>query len=88
MDFVLILGTALLLDVLLGDPGRLPHPVAGIGRVIGFWEARLYPGEGERKEGRRRGALLCVAVLATTAASVDLLSIISDGLIPLFIFFS
>lgn len=73
MDFVLILGTALLLDVLLGDPGRLPHPVAGIGRVIGFWEACLYPGKVERREGRRRGVLLCAAVLATTAASVDLL---------------
>ena len=57
MDFVLILGAALLLDVLLGDPGRLPHPVAGIGRVIGFWEARLYPGEEKQRDTTPAGCL-------------------------------
>ncbi|MFZ2088083.1 MAG: CobD/CbiB family cobalamin biosynthesis protein, partial [Desulfobaccales bacterium] len=31
-----------LLDLCLGDPPGLPHPVRWLGRVIAFWEARLY----------------------------------------------
>ncbi len=31
-----------LLDLCLGDPPRWPHPVRWLGRLIGFWERRLY----------------------------------------------
>lgn len=31
-----------LLDLCLGDPPRWPHPIRLLGRVITFWEARLY----------------------------------------------
>ena len=30
-----------LLDLLLGDPAWLPHPVVGFGRMIAFGEQRL-----------------------------------------------
>ena len=32
----------MLLDALLGDPRRLPHPVVLIGRLISFYEKLLY----------------------------------------------
>ncbi len=73
MDFILILGTALLLDILLGDPRRLPHPVVGVGGLVRFWEARLHPGGDETRTARRRGVTFCAAVLATTALSVGLI---------------
>ena len=57
---------ALLLDMALGDPKSLPHPVAFIGRLISFYEKRLY----EPEEAKKRGVLLCAAVLVTTAAIV------------------
>lgn len=71
MNFVCVLGAALLLDVLLGDPKGLPHPVVGIGRCVRFWEKYLYPKPGQGG-GRRRGALFCAAVLVTVLAIVGL----------------
>jgi|UniRef100_A0A7C3Z486 adenosylcobinamide-phosphate synthase len=31
-----------LLDLCLGDPPGWPHPIRGLGRLIAFWERRLY----------------------------------------------
>ncbi|MBB3189790.1 adenosylcobinamide-phosphate synthase CbiB [Halomonas cerina] len=50
---------ALLLDLLLGDPPWLPHPVVGIGRVIARLEQAWNHGSPATR--RRRG--LCLAVL-------------------------
>ena len=49
-----------MLDMLLGDPAWLPHPVVGIGRWIGFWEHRLNRGT----HRRLKGALLVTLTLA------------------------
>jgi adenosylcobinamide-phosphate synthase len=57
---------ALFLDALLGDPKGIPHPVAGVGTIIEFWERRLYPGV----DKRRQGQLFCALVLATVMAVV------------------
>ena len=59
---------ALLLDAVFGDPRGIPHPVAGIGRLISFYEKFFY-GRGGSKAG---GALLCAAVLATVGGAVAL----------------
>ncbi|MEA5113099.1 MAG: adenosylcobinamide-phosphate synthase CbiB [Geobacteraceae bacterium] len=59
-----ILLTAVLLDLLLGDPRRLPHPVVGIGKMISSLEKvlrRLVRNE------RLGGALLLLAVVGSTA---------------------
>ena len=69
MTFPTVLCFALLLDVLLGDPHALPHPVVGVGRLIRFWEGRLYPGAGAPC-AVVRGAGLCVLVLLSTLAVV------------------
>ena len=53
-----------LLDLLLGDPPRLPHPVVGMGRWIGFWEHRLNRGS----HRRLKGALLVSITLALVFA--------------------
>jgi adenosylcobinamide-phosphate synthase len=60
----LILLTAVLLDLLLGDPRWLPHPVVGIGRMIAVLEKllrRLVRSE------RLGGVLLLIIVVGTTA---------------------
>ena len=61
MNYELIIALAIgwLLDLLFGDPERLPHPVVGMGRWIAFWEKRLNKG-GHR---RTKGALLVVVSL-------------------------
>ncbi|MCM0083989.1 adenosylcobinamide-phosphate synthase CbiB [Geomonas sp. Red32] len=54
---------AVALDLLLGDPRCLPHPVVGIGRLISFLEARLRKSFGNL---RVAGILLLVVTVATT----------------------
>ena len=44
MFFPWQLGVAYVADLVLGDPGFLPHPVRWIGRLISWVEAILYDG--------------------------------------------
>ena len=50
------------LDLLLGDPAYLPHPVVWFGKAIAFLEKRL------NKGGHRvlKGCLTALALIATT----------------------
>jgi adenosylcobinamide-phosphate synthase len=58
-----ILLSGWLLDLLLGDPARLPHPVVGFGRWIAFWEKRLNKGN----HRVAKGAVVAVGSIALTA---------------------
>lgn len=73
MTFPTVLCFALLLDVLLGDPHALPHPVVGVGRLIRFWEGRLYPGAGAPCAVVRGAGLCALVLLSTLAAAAGLL---------------
>ena len=60
-----------LLDLLLGDPYWLPHPIRLIGNWISFLEKRLLGSKTEEKhttpeQEQRRGMLLVLAVLSST----------------------
>ena len=69
-----------LLDMWLGDPSWLPHPVVGIGRWIGFWEHRLNQG----LHRRLKGALL---VMVTLLLLYVLTWLLPRWLAPLLVFF-
>ena len=58
-ELAIALAVGWLLDLLLGDPERLPHPVVGMGRWIAFWEKRLNKGS----HRKAKGALLTVLSL-------------------------
>ena len=60
-----ILITAVLLDLLLGDPRWLPHPVVGIGRMITALEKLLRLLVRSERFG---GVLLLISVVGSTAA--------------------
>lgn len=73
MDSSLILFSAVLplllgwlLDILLGDPLWLPHPVIWMGRWISFWEHRLNRGS----HRVARGAVLAVVSILLVYGSV------------------
>ena len=55
-----------ILDLLIGDPHGIPHPVAWIGSLIGALEKWLFPGAREPAKEFRRGLLVCLIVLAVT----------------------
>lgn len=65
-----ILVTAVLLDLILGDPRRVPHPVVGIGHLISALEKVL---RRLVKNERLGGVLLLLAVVGSTAAMTLLL---------------
>ena len=58
--FTLLMGW--LLDLLLGDPAWLPHPVVGFGKAIAFCEHRLNRGS-HRKV---KGAFVAIGLIAVT----------------------
>jgi adenosylcobinamide-phosphate synthase len=60
--------TVLAIDLVLGDPPWMPHPVRLIGAVIAFGERRLRAGI-ERRD-LRSGAVLAAATIALSAAGV------------------
>ena len=75
-----------ILDMLLGDPYCLPHPVRWIGKGIIALEQRLLKNDGDRNEKRelKNGILLVVVVLATTTTVTALIIIGSYNIHPYF----
>lgn len=64
MEIIIALVIGWLLDLWLGDPERLPHPVVAMGRWISFWEHRLNKG----KHRKAKGAIVAVTSIALTFA--------------------
>ena len=58
---------ALLLDSIFGDPKCLPHPVVLIGRLISYYEKKLYS---RGTDAKKNGFIFCAAVIVTAAAAV------------------
>ena len=53
------------LDLVFGDPQRLPHPVVGFGKAIAFFERRLNKG----RHRMLKGALMSIALIALVFAA-------------------
>lgn len=70
MNFSVCLALALLLDILLGDPIKLPHPVVGVGKIISFYERKLY------KDNFKSGLIFCACVVISVALIALILSLL------------
>lgn len=64
--FILSLLIGWLLDLLLGDPSWLPHPVVGFGKMISFGEKRLNKGSHRMLKGALMAIFLIGFVFAIT----------------------
>lgn len=71
----LLVGFAL--DLALGDPRRLPHPVVGMGRTIAWLEPRLRRAFPDTPAGRRHAGLVLAVVLPLATL------VLSGGLVAL-----
>ncbi len=73
---------AFLIDWLIGDPQKWPHPVRLIGHYITFWEKRFRTSFGAQEEDehklRRRGMWLALIVVVTTMSVVGLMLFLSS----------
>ena len=63
MDRLLIIGTAVILDWLLGDPYWLPHPIRGIGWLINRLESAV---KGFRINQKWQGFILWIGVVGAS----------------------
>ena len=79
--FILPLLIGWLLDLLLGDPSWLPHPVVGFGKMIAFGEKRLNKGS----HRMLKGALLAVGLILLAFGFVWVIRHLL-GIFALFIF--
>lgn len=66
MTNVISLLVGWLLDLIFGDPARLPHPIVWFGKVIAFCEHRLNKGSRRKLKGALMAIALIVAVFVIT----------------------
>ncbi|MBD5322647.1 MAG: cobalamin biosynthesis protein CobD [Bacteroides sp.] len=66
-----------ILDLCLGDPARLPHPIVGFGRIISFFEHRLNRGGHRRLKG---GVMAIGLIIATYALTLWLTGLLDPWL--------
>ena len=85
MELIAAAALSLLLDALLGDPARLPHPVVLMGKAIEALEKRLrtlFPAteRGELRAGRVLAAALPLGTLILTGCAVFLAGLVHPAL--------
>ena len=59
-----------ILDLILGDPYSLPHPIRWIGSLIGYLERKLNKKDISEKSAQKRGCIMVIAVCAIVEACV------------------
>ena len=68
MSRILTLLAGWLLDLLIGDPAWLPHPVVGFGKLIAAGEKRWNQGENRRRKGAWMAIGLVLGIFLLTLA--------------------
>ncbi len=77
---MIALGCGILLDLLVGDPHFLPHPVRWMGRLILFLEKKLYPADPDRAE--KRGTLLWILTVLSVGVVTGMILAVAYFLHP------
>lgn len=70
MEVVIALGLGWMLDIIFGDPERLPHPIVYFGKWISFGEHRLNKGAHRKAKGAVFALVSIAMTFALTAAIV------------------
>lgn len=70
MNIVYAMAAGFLLDCIVGDPHRLPHPARWIGRLISLLDGCLNRKQDSGKRKVRSGMIYVTVVLAVTGAAV------------------
>ncbi|MBO4845556.1 MAG: cobalamin biosynthesis protein CobD [Lachnospiraceae bacterium] len=63
------------LDLIIGDPHGIPHPVVAIGKLISCLEKALLKKRSDQKKEFLSGLLLCVTVIITTVMLTTMVTV-------------
>lgn len=88
MEILVAAACGLILDLLLGDPAWMPHPVVAMGRGITALEKvlrRIFP---KTPRGELAGGVVMAALLPCGTLAVSILSLWLCGLVPRAAFFA
>lgn len=69
MDMLIPMLSGFLLDAIVGDPQKLPHPIRLFGRIISFFEKKYNKGSHRKLKGVAVGFFLTSAVFAVLFAT-------------------
>lgn len=86
-SFTAVLVLALVLDLLIGDPERFPHPVRLIGRAVSFIEGLLRRPPLSPSMEKALGAVLALSVVVPSYALTAALLYLAKSVSPLLHFF-
>lgn len=64
MEHIIAIWLAVFLDLLIGDPRWMPHPVIGMGKLIGVLDKSLNKGRNKRIKGVFLLAIICTTVFS------------------------
>ena len=81
LDIVPVMICGFLLDLLFGDPEKIPHPVVLIGKLISKAEKLIRPRFPADKRGERLGGLLMAAAVAAVCFVVPAVILFLAGLV-------
>ena len=87
MNSVIALLVGWVLDLMVGDPARLPHPIVWFGRLIAFGERRLNRGSRRMFKGALMALFLIAGVFLLTWLLRRLLSFSLFTFLPFHLFF-
>jgi adenosylcobinamide-phosphate synthase len=77
-----------ILDLIIGDPAKLPHPIVWFGKAIAFFEHRLNKGKHRKQKGAFVAVLLIVLVFVITWLLLSVLPpLIMVGVSALLVFY-
>ena len=83
MIYILPLLIGWLLDLMLGDPSWLPHPIVGFGKMIAFGEHRLNKGSHRKLKGALMTIFLIILIFSSTYFLRSLLFTVHPSLLTI-----
>ncbi len=86
MELLLLIIGAFVIDLIIGDPRGIPHPVAIIGKLVEFLEKNLHITKLSPRRVTQRGALLVLLVLLATLG-VTLLILYLSSLVHSYLYY-
>ena len=79
-EHIIAFSLGFLMDLIIGDPYNIPHPIRLIGRLIGFLDKKMLNLKKSAGSQKFRGLLMCVVVTGLTFTVMAAISLVSYGI--------